>query len=154
MRSALPVRVSSPFGSRTDPISGGMRFHNGVDFAVAEGTTLQAADDGVVSFIIPLSAGDAAGLAVGIRRDDGISFSYSHMSRVDVVAGQRVAGGQAIGLSGKTGRATGPHLHFVVRIAGQAVDPLPFLPGGVAGAVVVGVLLVVGAVAGAWRLLS
>jgi len=135
----VPGRVSSSWGTRVHPVTKKVSHHNGCDFAVPTGTALVAADDGVVSFILVDSGQPAAttstpsGNAVGIKRADGASFSYSHMSRVDVVKGQKVKAGDVIGLSGGTGRSTGPHLHFVLRNpAGDDVDPAPFLPGAAA----------------------
>lgn len=136
----VPGRVSSAWGTRVHPVTKKTSHHNGCDFAVPTGTPLVAADDGVVSFVLVDSGQPAAttatpsGNAVGIKRGDGVSFSYSHMSRVDVVKGQRVKAGDTIGLSGGTGRSTGPHLHFVLRnAAGNDVDPAPFLPGANGG---------------------
>lgn len=119
------------------------KFHNGVDFAVPAGTPLIACDDSVCAFFL---FDDASGLALGFRRADGVSWSYSHLSEARVSKGQAVKGGDIIGLSGATGVVTGPHLHFRLNgVDGKAVDPLPFLPGagggGGAGLLVLGLLV-------------
>jgi murein DD-endopeptidase MepM/ murein hydrolase activator NlpD len=167
-RSPVPAsaRVSSPFGARVDPVTGKPAGHSGVDWAVPLGTPLVAADDGVVAFILRWDGLPAAttttisGDAIGMRRDDGVSWSYSHLSRVDVVVGQRLRAGDVVGLSGTSGKSTGPHLHFRVDVPGLGVvDPLSMLPapssGGASAArvlgVVVGGVVVAGAAWAVWR---
>ncbi|WP_329378959.1 LysM peptidoglycan-binding domain-containing M23 family metallopeptidase [Streptomyces sp. NBC_01716] len=102
-------------------------YHTGVDFAAASGTTVKSVGPGTV-----VSAGWAGsyGNEVVIKHDDGQYSQYGHLSSLSVSAGQRVAGGDQIGLSGSTGNSTGPHLHFEIRTGpsyGSDVDPLAYL---------------------------
>jgi murein DD-endopeptidase MepM/ murein hydrolase activator NlpD len=128
------TRVSSGFGARVHPVTGERSFHNGVDFAAPAGSPVVAADDGVVRFVLrwdglpPSTTTTPSGNAVGMDRGDGVTWSYSHLSRVDVVVGQRLKRGDAVGLVGSTGRSTGPHLHFRTDVDGQTVDPVSLLP--------------------------
>jgi murein DD-endopeptidase MepM/ murein hydrolase activator NlpD len=115
------ARLSSGFGMRFHPILGYTKMHRGVDFAVPSGTPIMAAGDGLVE-----TAGYAGdyGNFVLLRHSNSFETAYAHMSRVATHTGQRVHQGQVIGYVGATGRATGPHLHYEVRIAGQATNPL------------------------------
>ncbi|MFD3521604.1 LysM peptidoglycan-binding domain-containing M23 family metallopeptidase [Streptomyces sp. NPDC058653] len=102
-------------------------YHTGVDFAAASGTTVKAVGPGTV-----VSAGWAGsyGNEVVIQHDDGQYSQYGHLSSLSVSAGQRVSGGDQIGLSGSTGNSTGPHLHFEIRTGpsyGSDVDPVAYL---------------------------
>lgn len=117
------ARLTSTFGSRTHPIFGDVRMHNGVDFAAGMGTPIRAAADGVV-----LSAGVRGGYGNTTLIDHGGSLAtmYCHQSGFAVVAGQRVTKGQVIGYVGSTGFSTGPHLHFETRVNGTPVDPMQF----------------------------
>lgn len=114
----LKASISSVFGPRGD------RFHAGIDFAVATGTPVRAAGAGSVVFAGP---GGNYGLLVEIAHSGELSSYYAHLSRVDVTYGQKVQVGTQIGLSGESGRANGPNLHFELRLRGAAVDPLPAL---------------------------
>jgi murein DD-endopeptidase MepM/ murein hydrolase activator NlpD len=118
------VPITSGFGPRVHPIFHDVRIHTGIDFGAGEGTPILAAADGTV-----VSAGVLGGYGNATVIDHGSSLAtlYGHQSRLLVVAGQRVKRGQVIGLVGHTGFATGPHLHFEVRVAGNPVDPMPFL---------------------------
>jgi len=118
--------VSSPFGPRVHPISGVVKQHNGVDFAVPEGTPLVAVDDGVIE---RAETGHANGLHVVLRTVGGLRVFYLHMSRLDVVEGQHVRAGEDIGDTGATGAVTGPHLHFEVHRGGTPIDPMTVLAG-------------------------
>lgn len=123
----LPVRtnsVTSGFGTRWHPISGGYRFHTGLDLAAPQGAAVAATSPGTV-----VVAGWCGGYGecVTIDHGGGILTLYGHLSRIDVAPGQAVGQGQSIGLVGSTGRSTGPHLHYEVRINGQAVDPSAYL---------------------------
>ena len=117
-------RVSSNFGSRSAPTAGASTYHKGIDWAVATGTSVVAANAGRV-----VTAGwvSGYGYAVYIDHGDGRQTRYGHLSKVLVKPGQYVAQGERIALSGNTGRSTGPHLHFEIRINGQAVNPLKYL---------------------------
>lgn len=117
-------RLSSNFGSRSAPTKGASTNHKGIDWAVPIGTAVVASNAGVVT-----KAGWASGYgyAVYIKHADGRETRYAHLSKVLVKAGQTVEQGQRIALSGNTGRSTGPHLHFEIRINGSAVNPLKYL---------------------------
>lgn len=116
--------LTSNFGYRQHPILRTRRFHAGIDFGAPYGSTIRAADDGVVIF-----AGWYGGYGRAIIIDHGGSTTtlYGHTSRVYVSEGQRVQRGQAIAAVGSTGFSTGPHLHFEVRKNGDPVNPLNFL---------------------------
>jgi hypothetical protein len=113
-----PIRapVSSPFGPR------GYGFHSGVDLAAASGTPVVAAARGHVVWAAPMAGG--WGTLVIVRHSRGVESMYAHLSRVSVSIGQQVRAGGQVGLMGSTGDATGPHLHFEVRVRGASVDPL------------------------------
>lgn len=112
--------ITSPFGIRHDPVTGATRQHNGIDIAAEMGTTITAAADGTVIY-----AGWEGGYgnAIVIDHDGAVSTLYGHCSQIFVSNGQEVRRGQAIGAVGSTGHSTGPHLHFEVRVNGEAVDP-------------------------------
>lgn len=122
-----PVRgpISSPFGPRIHPIYGIPSFHTGIDIAVPEGTPVRAAAAGVVTFS---GWEEGFGLLVVIDHGNGYESYYGHLSKLLVSAGQTVAQGETIALSGNTGLSTGPHLHFEVRYFGSPMDPRPLLP--------------------------
>lgn len=117
-------RLSSGFGARSAPTKGASTNHKGVDWAVPIGTSVVASNAGTVSF-----AGWASGYgyAVYINHADGRQTRYGHLSKVLVKTGQSVSQGERIALSGNTGRSTGPHVHFEIRIGGTAVNPLKYL---------------------------
>ncbi|MEP1612370.1 MAG: peptidoglycan DD-metalloendopeptidase family protein, partial [Roseobacter sp.] len=125
---ALPVknsfRFTSEYGFRRDPKTGGRRMHKGVDFAAPLGTDLYATADGVV-----ISAGWSTGYGrlVKIQHDFGIETRYAHLSKIRVKVGQRVSRGDHIGDMGASGRATGVHLHYEVRVGGKAVNPMIYI---------------------------
>lgn len=121
------VHLSSDYGMRTHPVLGGRRQHKGVDLAGAIGTPIHAAADGTVSRADWFSS---YGLFVSLEHGGTLQTRYGHMSRLNVAAGQRVHKGDVIGYIGTTGRSTGPHLHYEVRIAGAAVNPVPYLQAG------------------------
>lgn len=122
--SRASTRVSSGYGYRRDPFNGRPAMHRGMDFKGPHGAPIYSAANGVVSF-----AGWHAGYGktIEVRHGNGLSTRYAHMSRFAVRKGQRVAAGDVIGAIGSTGRSTGPHLHFEVRINNRAVNPRPFL---------------------------
>jgi murein DD-endopeptidase MepM/ murein hydrolase activator NlpD len=119
----LDGSLSSGFGWRNISVAGN-RFHGGIDLAAPSGTPIAAARDGVVS-----KAGwvGAYGYVVYLDHGDGSQTRYAHMMRIDVEAGADVRQGDRLGLVGSTGASTGPHLHFELRFAGRAVDPLLYL---------------------------
>jgi murein DD-endopeptidase MepM/ murein hydrolase activator NlpD len=116
--------ITSGFGYRRDPINGQAAMHSGIDFSGEIGAPIFAAADGRVTF-----AGWHAGYGqtIEITHGNGMLTRYAHLSRIGVGVGQEVAAGATIGGLGNTGRSTGPHLHFEVRINDRAVNPRPFL---------------------------
>lgn len=121
------VRFTSGFGYRSDPINGGRRLHAGVDFAGPVGTPLYATADGVV---VKAERQGAYGLLVEIRHTMGYTTRYAHMSRISVSRGERVSRGDRIGDMGRTGRVTGPHIHYEVRQNGTPINPMTFITAG------------------------
>ncbi len=122
--SSLPVpagRVTGNFGSRTHPVSGKLSWHSGVDLAVPAGTPVRATGGGRV---LTANWSGNYGLLVTIEHENGVQTRYAHLSSLAVGAGETVGEGDTIGLSGSTGRSTGPHVHYEVRVDGRAVDPL------------------------------
>jgi murein DD-endopeptidase MepM/ murein hydrolase activator NlpD len=119
--SPIPLRwpLSAPVGDRFGPR--GDRFHAGVDLIAPMGAPVGAAASGRVAWV---GARPGWGLVVTLAHSDGVRTMYAHLSTSTVQLGQHVAGGATIGLVGATGDATGPHLHFEVRLRGAAVDPL------------------------------
>ena len=121
------VRLTSDYGMRWHPVSGGRRAHKGVDLAGPTGTPIHATADGLVAKADWFSS---YGLYVQLEHGGNLQTRYGHMSRLNVGAGQRVKKGDIIGYLGSTGRSTGPHLHYEVRIAGEAVNPIPYMQAG------------------------
>ena len=125
---AFPVRGAyrhtSGFGYRRDPKTGGRRLHKGHDLAGARGTAIVSTGDGVVTF-----AGRQSGYGrlVKVRHIRGFETYYAHLNRIRVKAGQRVSRGERIGDMGNSGRSTGVHLHYEVRINGNAVNPSKYM---------------------------
>ncbi|MFN7011083.1 MAG: M23 family metallopeptidase [Allorhizobium sp.] len=119
--------ITSRFGNRPDPFFGGLAMHAGIDFRSPVGGQIKSTGAGKV-----IAAGPAGGYGnmVEIDHGHGLTTRYGHMSRVLVKVGDEVASGDVIGLSGNTGRSTGPHLHYEVRRNGEAVDPMIFLNAG------------------------
>ena len=115
----LNWRIGDAFGPR------GNGFHPGVDYPAPAGTPVAAAGRGLVVF----AGWDASGYGnlVVVEHPLGVRSMYAHLSSIDVRSGQRVAAGSRVGLVGATGFATGPHLHFELRLRGAAVDPLTAL---------------------------
>jgi murein DD-endopeptidase MepM/ murein hydrolase activator NlpD len=124
--SLWPVygRLMSPYGSRVDPFSGEGAIHTGVDISAGKGTPVHASADGVVT---RAEWSGGYGKLVIIDHGNGMQSWYAHLSRFEVVPGQEVRQGQEIALSGGTGRATSPHLHYEVRVGGNPVNPWPYL---------------------------
>jgi murein DD-endopeptidase MepM/ murein hydrolase activator NlpD len=118
--------MTSGFGMRTHPVLGGRRGHKGIDLAMPTGTPVYATADGVISKADWFSS---YGLYISIEHGGKIQTRYGHLSRLNVASGQAVKKGDLIGYVGSTGRSTGPHLHYEVRIAGVAVNPVPYMNG-------------------------
>ena len=128
--TTLPVKESSfgsPFGYRNDPIAGLRAMHEGIDFVAETGTPIVAAADGVV---VAAELHPEFGNMIDVDHGDGLTTRYAHMSRLNVKAGTLVKRGQEIGAVGSTGRSTGAHLHFEVRMLGVAQNPAFFLKQG------------------------
>lgn len=119
--------ITSGFGYRSDPFTRGGAMHPGLDFRGKMGAPIYAAADGHVSFVGRRSG---YGNVVEISHGNGLLTRYAHMSKPKAKVGQKVEAGDVIGLIGSTGRSTGPHLHFEVRINNRAVNPRPFLESG------------------------
>lgn len=128
MLTTAPVQGvrSSGYGWRSDPFRHTRRFHSGADFPSKSGTPVAAAGEGVVTF-----AGRASGYGnmILIDHGGGVATLYGHLRRIEVDRGFRIAAGDRIGQVGRTGRATGPHLHFEVRVDGHPVDPVTAMAG-------------------------
>ncbi len=124
--SIWPVRgwVTSPFGNRTSPFSGIVKFHEGIDIAAQTGVPIMAPADGVV-----IKAGFSTGYGnmVEISHGYGIKTVFAHNSRLNVKAGQRVKRGDVISYVGDSGSSTGPHLHYEVRLNGLPVNPTKYM---------------------------
>ncbi len=124
--SVWPVRgwITSPFGNRTSPFSGILKFHEGLDIAAQTGTPVMAPADGVI-----IKAGFSTGYGnmVEISHGYGIKTIFAHNSRLNVKAGQRVRRGDVISYVGDSGSSTGPHLHYEVRLNGLPVNPVKYM---------------------------
>jgi murein DD-endopeptidase MepM/ murein hydrolase activator NlpD len=120
VESLVGGKVTSGFGPRVDPINGEISNHTGIDVTAAEGTEIRAALPGVVR-----SARERGGygFAVEVDHGAGVSTLYAHASQLLVHEGDRIAAGTPVALVGHTGRSTGPHLHFEVRVADTPRDP-------------------------------
>ena len=116
--------ITSSYGYRRDPFTGGGAMHSGIDFKGPTGQPILAAAGGRVTH-----AGwkSGYGKAVEVTHGNGLMTRYAHLSRIDVRAGQRIEQGLQLGAMGSTGRSTGTHLHFEVRLNGRAINPRPFL---------------------------
>ena len=116
-------RITSKFGNRNHPVLKSVKFHRGVDIAVSLGTPVYAGIKGIVTF-----AGKRGnyGNLVEIEGSDGIKVRYAHLSKIDVIAGQRVSDGEKVAESGNTGMSTGPHLHYEIIVDDSPVNPLNF----------------------------
>ncbi|MGH6976157.1 MAG: M23 family metallopeptidase [Stellaceae bacterium] len=123
----LHYTVSSPFGIRHDPFDGERAFHPGVDLEAEIGDAVFSTAPGVVDFA---GFDGAYGRMIEIDHGNGIRTRYAHLSRILVRVGDRVDEHQRIGLVGTSGRSTGPHLHYEVRIDGQPLNPAKFLAVG------------------------
>ncbi|MDM7956238.1 M23 family metallopeptidase [Blastomonas sp.] len=130
-RIAIPSRkpvdhfkLTSQYGFRADPFAGRRARHKGVDMAGPIGTPIYATADGIVGRAQWVGG---YGKYVEVEHGGEIQTRYGHMSEILVQPNQRVTKGQVIGLMGSTGRSTGSHLHYEVRIAGNSVNPMPFI---------------------------
>jgi murein DD-endopeptidase MepM/ murein hydrolase activator NlpD len=129
--SGRPVdsaNLTSGFGVRSDPFRASAAMHPGIDLAAPLGTPVYATADGVVDRSEWNNGG--YGNLIEIDHGQGIQTRYGHLSQRIAQSGQVVHRGDLIGLMGSTGRSTGSHLHYEVRVAGQAIDPISFVPNG------------------------
>ncbi|WP_349513189.1 M23 family metallopeptidase [Erythrobacter sp. NFXS35] len=125
--SRMPLegaQLTSGYGMRTHPVLGGRRRHNGIDLAAPTGTPVYATADGIIGRADWFSS---YGLYISIDHGADMETRYAHLSRLAVAAGDNVKKGDLIGYVGSTGRSTGPHLHYEVRIDGLAVSPIPYM---------------------------
>jgi murein DD-endopeptidase MepM/ murein hydrolase activator NlpD len=124
--SRWPVRgaVNSEFGRRASPWGGAQEFHSGIDISADRGTPIKAPAPGTVVF-----AGTQTdyGKTVVLEHPNEIRTIYAHLGKIQVTVGQRVERGQVIGLTGNTGRSSGPHLHYEILVKGQPVNPRGYL---------------------------
>jgi murein DD-endopeptidase MepM/ murein hydrolase activator NlpD len=134
--SLIPIMtsraMSSSFGLRVHPVLGGVRMHKGIDLPASTGTPIYATADAVVG---KADWFGGYGLCVELEHGANMETRYGHMSRIAVAEGQTVRKGDVIGYVGSTGRSTGSHLHYEVRIAGEAVNPIPYMQTIVPGTV-------------------
>jgi len=116
-------KITSKFGNRNHPVLKSVKFHRGVDIAVSLGTPVYAGIRGIVTF-----AGKRGnyGNLVEIKGSDGIKVRYAHLSKIDVVTGQKVLNGEKVAETGNTGMSTGPHLHYEIIVDESPVNPLNF----------------------------
>ena len=117
-------RMSSDYGMRTHPVLGRRQGHKGVDMAAPSGTPVYATADGVVSRASRFSS---YGNFISIEHGGSLQTRFAHLSGYAVSEGQRVHKGDLIGYVGSTGRSTGPHLHYEVRVDGEAVNPTDYM---------------------------
>ena len=125
--SRMPLEgaaLTSSFGMRTHPVLGGRRQHTGIDLAAPTGTPVYATADGIVSRADWYSS---YGLYISVEHGASMQTRYAHLSRLAVASGDSVKKGDLIGYVGSTGRSTGPHLHYEVRVEGLAVNPIPYM---------------------------
>lgn len=119
-----PGHINSPFGYRRSPFGRGIRLHEGVDISLAHGSHIVSTGDGVV---IEVGKTSTYGLMVDVAHSRRVVTRYAHLSRAYVAEGEKVCRGEVIGLVGSTGHSTGPHLHYEVRVDGNAKNPVPYL---------------------------
>ena len=125
--SRMPLagaRLTSGYGMRDHPVLRQRRSHKGVDLAAPTGTPIYATADGVIGRADWFSS---YGLFISIDHGADLETRYAHLSKLAVAAGERVRKGDLIGYVGSTGRSTGPHLHYEVRVDGLAVNPIPYM---------------------------
>jgi murein DD-endopeptidase MepM/ murein hydrolase activator NlpD len=118
------MRFTSQYGYRTDPFQGRRKNHKGLDIAGPVGTPIYATADGIIGRAQWVSG---YGKYVEVEHGNAIQTRYGHLSAMNVMSGQRIKQGDIIGFMGSTGRSTGSHLHYEVRIGGEPVNPMSFL---------------------------
>ena len=127
MPNSSPIEAafnSSSYGWRTDPFNGNKAFHEGLDFTADTGTPIRAAADGIVT---TAEQTPDYGKIIKIQHGSGLETRYAHASKLLVNPGERVVKGQIVAQVGSTGRSTGPHLHYEIRLNGNSLDPRRYL---------------------------
>lgn len=122
----MGTRVSSGFGDRLHPVLRVVKHHHGLDLAAPKGAPIRAVRGGTVVFADPFGS---YGRLVVLMHENGLTSHYGHCDTIRVKPGQKVLAGEIVGTVGSTGRVTGPHLHFEIRINGDPQDPEKFVPG-------------------------
>jgi murein DD-endopeptidase MepM/ murein hydrolase activator NlpD len=125
--SRMPLsgfRMTSDYGMRTHPVLGRRKRHKGVDLAAPTGTPVYATADGMIG---RADYSRSYGLVIYVDHGADLETRYAHLSKLAVAEGERVRKGDLIGYVGSTGRSTGPHLHYEVRVDGVAVNPIPYM---------------------------
>ena len=124
--SRWPVRgaVNSEFGNRTSPWTRGMEFHSGMDISAERGTAVRAPSAGTVAFA---GRHSEYGLTVILDHGQELRTIYGHLSKIMVTLGQKVERGTDVGVTGNTGRSSGPHLHYEILVKGRSVNPRAYL---------------------------
>ncbi|HVW87661.1 MAG TPA: M23 family metallopeptidase, partial [Bryobacteraceae bacterium] len=112
------------YGHRSDPFSGEGAMHTGIDISAPMGTPVKATADGIV---MHASWNSGYGRCVIVDHGNGYYTLYGHLSRIDVIDGQEIRQGEVVGRVGTTGRSTGPHLHYEVRLRSTPINPYRFL---------------------------
>jgi murein DD-endopeptidase MepM/ murein hydrolase activator NlpD len=119
--------ITSRFGVRVDPFLGTPAMHTGIDFRAPTGYPARATADGTVTMA---GYNGGYGNMVEVDHGNGITTRYGHLSKIEVTVGQVVSKGTVLGRTGTTGRSTGPHLHYEVRVDGDAIDPMQYIKAG------------------------
>lgn len=125
--SRMPLsgfRMTSDYGMRTHPVLGRRKRHKGVDLAAPTGTPVYATADGIIG---RAEYSRSYGLVIYVDHGADLETRFAHLSKLAVAEGERVHKGEVIGYVGSTGRSTGPHLHYEVRVDGVAVNPIPYM---------------------------
>ena len=128
--SVSPVRgvLTSGYGYRSDPITGSRAYHRAIDISTSPGQPVYAPADGIV---LRAERAGRLGNSISLSHGFGYSTRYGHLSKIAIEAGQRVSRGDVIGYVGNTGRTTGYHLHYEVRLDGRPVNPLAYILDGI-----------------------
>lgn len=121
----VPGRITSNYGYRVNPVTGEYKLHKGIDYAGNYGDPIKASKSGVVEYSGWITG---YGNTIILGHGNGVQTLYPHAQTLDVDYGDTVKQGDVIATVGSTGNSTGPHLHFEIRINGQAVDPLNYIP--------------------------
>ncbi|MFH4354670.1 MAG: M23 family metallopeptidase [Neisseriaceae bacterium] len=117
-------RITSPFGPRIHPITGRNTFHDGIDISGSYGSPIKATAGGEVIFA---GVSNGYGNVVTVRHAYGYTTTYAHLSKIQVRNGQTIDAGEVVGNLGNTGRSTGPHLHYEIRLNNEPIEPMPYL---------------------------